>query len=311
MRPGFDSSHRGILRKTRLTTDPMTIPLQLASMLKTPPIHSVPALAKTVAPMALLAALAGCAAAPEKKIETPAERSVEELAIIPDAVPKVEPRSELGNMKTYEVFGKRYYVLDSSDGFTQEGIASWYGPKFHGKKTSNGEIYDMYGMTAAHKTLPLPSYLEVKNLENGRQIIVRVNDRGPFHDNRIVDLSYTAALKLDMLNQGTALVEIRALNPKSHQRGGAPVETRANADAATAPAEFYIQVGVFSDLTNAENLKHKLAALQAPVKVDETTLNETTAYRVKIGPLDDIETADDVVSRLGPLGIHQHRILLE
>ena len=266
--------------------------------------------AKLTAPVLLLAALAACSSAPEKKA-APAERSVEELARIPDAVPKVEPKSELGNMKTYEVFGKRYYVLDSSEGFTQEGIASWYGPKFHGKKTSSGEIYDMYAMTAAHKTLPLPSYLEVKNLENGRKIIVRVNDRGPFHDNRIVDLSYTAALKLDMFAKGTALVEIRAINPRSYTAGGAPVETRPKVDTETTPAQFYIQVGVFSDLNNAENLKNKLLSLQTPVQVDEAMLNETAVYRVKIGPLDDIETADALVYQLEPLGIREHRILLE
>ena len=265
---------------------------------------------KLTAPVLLLAALSACSSAPEKKA-APAERSVEELTRIPDAVPKVEPKSELGNMKTYEVFGKRYYVLDSSDGFTQEGIASWYGPKFHGKKTSSGEIYDMYAMTAAHKTLPLPSYLEVKNLENGRKIIVRVNDRGPFHDNRIVDLSYTAALKLDMFAKGTALVEIRAINPRSYTAGGAPVETRPKVDTETTPAQFYIQVGVFSDQNNAENLKNKLLSLQTPVQVDEATLNETAVYRVKIGPLDDIETADALVYQLEPLGIREHRILLE
>ena len=264
---------------------------------------------KITAPVLLLAALSACSSAPEKA--APAERSVEELTRIPDAAPKVEPKSELGNMKTYEVFGKRYYVLDSSDGFNQEGIASWYGPKFHGKKTSSGEIYDMYAMTAAHKTLPLPSYLEVKNLENGRKIIVRVNDRGPFHDNRIVDLSYTAALKLDMFAKGTALVKIRAINPRSYKAGGAPVETRAKVDTEATPPQFYIQVGVFADQNNAESLKNKLLTLQTPVKVDQATLNETAVYRVKIGPLDDIETADGLVNRLKPLGIHEHRILLE
>ena len=237
------------------------------------------------------------------------KRSPAELAKIPDAVPKVEPRSELGNMKTYEVFGKRYFVLESSDGFTQKGIASWYGPKFHGKKTSSGEIYDMYAMTAAHKTLPLPSYLEVKNLENGRKIIVRVNDRGPFHDNRVVDLSYTAAIKLDMIGKGTALVEIRAINPRSHRRGGAPVVDRAREDRA--PPVFYIQVGVFSDYNNAARLKDRLRGLEAPVRTEETTLNGAAAFRVKIGPLDNIDIADAIVGRLELFDIHDHRILLE
>ena len=230
---------------------------------------------------------------------------------IPDAVPKVEPRSKLGNMRTYEVFGKRYYVLDSSDGFTQKGIASWYGPKFHGKKTSNWETYDMYAMTAAHKTLPLPSYLEVKNLENSRKIIVRVNDRGPFHDNRVVDLSYTAAIKLGMIAEGTALVEIRAINPRTHRGGGSPIVTRPGKPGKTGVLDFYIQVGVFSDFTNAERIKDKLQELNTPINVEATMLDSGVAFRVKIGPLNNIEVADDIVSRLGLFDIHDHRILLE
>ena len=238
-------------------------------------------------------------------------RSPGELAKIPDAVPRVEPKSDLGNMKTYEVFGKRYFVLDSSDGFTQKGIASWYGPDFHGKKTSSGEIYDMYAMTAAHKTLPLPTYLEVKNLENGRKIIVRVNDRGPFHDNRIVDLSYTAAIKLDVIAKGTALVEISAINPRSYRSGGAPVVTRSRPREERAPLDFYIQVGVFSDYSNAVGMKNRLLALEAPVRIEETMLNGAAAFRVKIGPLNNIDIADGIVEGLYLFDIHDHRILLE
>ena len=257
----------------------------------------------------LLSGITACSTAPQK-YATPS-RSQADLAKIPDAVPEVEPRSELGNMRTYEVFGKRYYVLDSSDGFTQKGIASWYGPKFHGKKTSNGEIYDMYAMTAAHKTLPLPSYLEVKNLENGRKIIVRVNDRGPFHDNRVVDLSYTAAIKLGMIAEGTALVEIRAINPRTHRGGGSPVKTRPGKPGKSRVLDFYIQVGVFSEFNNAEKLKDKLRELKTPITVEATMLNDGVAFRVKIGPLNNIGIADEIISRLGLYDIHDHRILLE
>ena len=260
-----------------------------------------------VALLLLCVAISACSTAPKKHAAP--KRSPAQLAKIPDAVPRVEPKSKLGNMKTYEVFGKRYFVLGSSDGFTQKGIASWYGPKFHGKKTSSGEIYDMYAMTAAHKTLPLPTYLEVKNLENGRKVIVRVNDRGPFHDNRVVDLSYTAAVKLDVIGKGTALVEIRAINPRSYRGGGAPTQTRSRGKRS-AP-DFYIQVGVFSDVKNAKRLKRSLKALKKPVKVEKTRLNRRKAYRVKIGPLNNIETADDIVSRLAQFDIHDHRILLE
>jgi rare lipoprotein A len=132
---------------------------------------------------------------------------------VPDAIPRAEPRSVYGNPPFYDVFGKRYYVMASSVGYVERGVASWYGPGFHKERTSVGEPYDMYGMTAAHKTLPLPAYVRVTNLQNGRSCVVRVNDRGPFVGNRIIDLSYTAAAKLDMLRDGTAMVEVRALQP--------------------------------------------------------------------------------------------------
>jgi rare lipoprotein A len=135
-----------------------------------------------------------------------------DVLLIPDAVPHWEPRSRYGNPRSYDVLGQRYYVSVSSDGYVERGVASWYGPGFHAVRTSIGESYDMYAMTAAHKTLPLPTYVRVTNLENGRTVVVRVNDRGPFVSNRIIDLSYTAAAKLDMLRKGTAMVEVRAID---------------------------------------------------------------------------------------------------
>jgi rare lipoprotein A (peptidoglycan hydrolase) len=163
---------------------------------------------------------------------------------VPDVVPRVEPRSRSGNPPFYEVFGKRYYVLSSSVAYVERGVASWYGPGFHKVRTSTGEIYDMYGMTAAHKTLPLPAYVRVTNLQNGRSIVVRVNDRGPFVGNRIIDLSYTAASRLDMLRNGTAMVEVRAIDPSVPTRDqGLPLLAAApmappsgQAGAAAAPA---------------------------------------------------------------------------
>ena len=131
---------------------------------------------------------------------------------VPDATPRVETRARNGNPPFYDVFGKRYFVLSSSAGYWERGVASWYGPGFHKVRTSTGEPYDMYAMTAAHRTLPLPAYVRVTNLENGRSVVVRINDRGPFVGNRIIDLSYTAAAKLDMLRNGTALVEVRAID---------------------------------------------------------------------------------------------------
>ena len=140
-----------------------------------------------------------------------------DVSNLPNAVPKVEPIRKAGNKSPYTVFGKTYRVLPSSLGYRERGIASWYGNKFHGRKTSNGEIYSMYEMTAAHKSLPIPSYVKVTNLDNGRTVIVRVNDRGPFHGDRIIDLSYAAAKKLDYSNKGTANVEVVAIDPRAHQ----------------------------------------------------------------------------------------------
>jgi rare lipoprotein A len=150
---------------------------------------------------------------------------------VPDMVPRNEPRSRNGNPPFYDVMGKRYFVLSSSVGYVERGVASWYGPGFHKVRTSTGEPYDMYAMTAAHKTLPLPAYVRVTNLQNGRSIVVRVNDRGPFVGNRIIDLSYTAASKLDMLRNGTAMVEVRTLEAAAV---GAPLTAALAAPSAAA-----------------------------------------------------------------------------
>ena len=171
--------------------------------------------------LALAAVLSGCASAPRVSappatVQVPPRSTPPppaRLLDVPDAIPRAEPRSIYGNPPSYEVFGKRYYVMASSVGYVERGVASWYGPGFHKELTSVREPYDMYGMTAAHKTLPLPAYVRVTNLQNGRSCVVRVNDRGPFVGNRIIDLSYTAAAKLDMLRDGTAMVEVRVLQP--------------------------------------------------------------------------------------------------
>ena len=137
----------------------------------------------------------------------------QDLDAVPDAVPVEEPLSRYGNPEEYEVFGESYRVMDSSEGYVAEGLASWYGDEFQGRRTSSGEPFDMYLMTAAHRTLPIPTYVEVTNLENGRVAVVRVNDRGPFHSDRIIDLSYVAARKLGIVGPGTAKVRVRALEP--------------------------------------------------------------------------------------------------
>ena len=141
----------------------------------------------------------------------PRSGSVAGRGLPDDPVPRREAKSRYGNGPVYEVLGKRYTVLPSAVGYKERGVASWYGDKFHGNLTSNREVYDMHAMTAAHKTLPLPTYVRVRNLSNGNMIIVRVNDRGPFVSNRIIDLSYSAAKKLDMIGTGTSLVEVEAI----------------------------------------------------------------------------------------------------
>jgi rare lipoprotein A len=153
-------------------------------------------------------------------------------AEIADAVPKVEPKSKYGNPKSYVVFGKRYYTKASADGHVERGLASWYGKKFHGRRTSSGERYNMHAMTAAHKSLPLPTYVKVTNLKNGRSAVVKVNDRGPFHDKRVIDLSYAAAKKLGVVRHGTAMVEVRAIDPRNPGSGGFSNSLLADAGSA-------------------------------------------------------------------------------
>jgi peptidoglycan lytic transglycosylase len=156
--------------------------------------------------LGIIALIAGCGTTIERDSEPePVARAI--------APPSAEPLSWYGNPNAYEVFGKRYYPLKSSRGFVETGIASWYGPGFHGRLTSTREIYDMYQMTAAHKLLPLPTYVEVTNLQNGRKIVVRINDRGPFYEDRVIDLSYAAANKLGILYSGTGIVRVRAIDP--------------------------------------------------------------------------------------------------
>ena len=189
--------------------------------------------------LAIAAGMTACFSAPPRREipstappPPPAERPPPPDSV-PDMVPRNEPRSRNGNPPFYDVMGKRYFVLSSSVGYVERGVASWYGPGFHKVRTSTGEPYDMYAMTAAHKTLPLPAYVRVTNLQNGRSIVVRVNDRGPFVGNRIIDLSYTAASKLDMLRNGTAMVEVRTLEAAAV---GAPLTAALAAPSAALSA---------------------------------------------------------------------------
>ena len=265
---------------------------------------------------------------------------------VPDAVPRVEPRSRYGNPPFYEVFGKRYYVLSSSIGYWERGVASWYGPGFHKERTSTGESYDMYGMTAAHKTLPLPAYVRVTNLQNGRSVVVRVNDRGPFVSNRIIDLSYTAAAKLDMLRHGTAMVEIRSIDPTvapppltlaaAGSPAPAPVPAAAPlvVPAAQTPTPtpaftststpkptpaaalggpgLFVQAGAFSDPANAERLAAKLrGGSYGKVYVRDDQIAGRKMYRVRIGPVPDVAEFDRVVAALERAGVKDAHLALD
>lgn len=244
---------------------------------------------------------------------------------IPDAVPKVEAHSRYGNPSNYVVFGKRYNVLPTSKNYVERGIASWYGTKFHGNRTSSGESYDMYAMTAAHKTLPLPTYARVTNITNGRSVVVKINDRGPFHGNRVIDLSYSAAAKLGILGEGTGLVEVRALDPRQTDPGPQLIEVKrlpaapaiprtdipTQTAAHTAP-RLYLQIGAFVNRQNAEQLRNKLSQVKIPdIQISEDHQNQRSVYRVRIGPLASVADADLMATSLERYGITNPHVVID
>lgn len=245
-----------------------------------------------------------------------AERDRLDIAAIPDAIPRPEPRSRYGNPPYYEVLGRRYYVRASSEGYAERGVASWYGTKFHGRRTSSGEPYDMYAMTAAHPTLPIPTYVEVTNLKNGRKVVVKVNDRGPFHANRLIDLSYVAALKLGIVNEGTGLVEVRALTGAAAADAAEPAAPAA-VEAASTPAVqpgLFLQVGAFGDRVNAERLSQRIAtaAPRRDVKIHEAGSSDgRPLFRVRLGPLPGVAEADRLVRELAKLGIKEAHVVID
>jgi len=263
-----------------------------------------PILAAPVLVGLLVGPLAGCSSSPTGDGAPERPRDVSD---IPNAVPRVEPLSRYGNPPYYEVLGKRYYTLRSSKGFAERGIASWYGTKFHGKRTSSGEPYDMYTMSAAHKILPLPTYAKVTNLQTGRSVVVRINDRGPFHDNRVIDLSYAAATKLGILGRGTGLVELRALDP--YQREPEPSPPR---DPDPRGPTLYVQVGAFGSHHNADKLRSRLRhALAGAIRIQGAEVAGKSMYRVQVGPLASVENADALSERLIRLGYHDLNVIVE
>lgn len=230
-------------------------------------------------------------------------KSSVDLAKVKDAVPRSEPLSATGN-KPYVVFGKQYVPLKSNKGFRQKGTASWYGKKFHGKRTSSGEAYDMYQMTAAHTVLPIPSYAQVTNLNNGRSIIVRVNDRGPFKHNRVMDLSYAAALKLDVVKSGTGRVEIVAI--------GDSTSVRQRETSGTGEAQAFIQLGAYSNQGAAYSLQKQLQSDgYADVAVNRIVQNGLNLYRVRLGPVDKIGDVNFLLGDLHHAGHTDAHLIIE
>ena len=299
-------------------------------------IHARP----TLLILALGLALAGCGTAPTKtsqnedtpvippykgggyyKDDGPGANPPANLGETPDAVPKWEPLHRYANDK-YKVMGKEYLPLSPEQGYKAKGLASWYGRKFHGKATSSGEPYDMYAMSAAHATLPLPSYAKVTNLDNGKSIIVRVNDRGPFHDGRIIDLSYTAAYKLDIL-KGVTPVEVEAVLPETAPTSfiaqaeddfnplASPKPAVAEAPAPKPPAgnAVYLQLGAFSNPATADGILAKATAKLSKGFPGVMRLEVNGLYKVQAGPFANHEEADRALERvLNELGIKAYKV---
>jgi rare lipoprotein A len=220
------------------------------------------------------------------------------ISQVPDVVPVPTRRTMAGNRSPYTVLGKSYSVMASEEGYSERGVASWYGEKFHGHKTSNGEVFDMYLASAAHKSLPIPSFLRVTNLDNNRSIVVRVNDRGPFHGDRLIDLSYAAAVKLGYADRGTARVQLDAIVPRGDSNrtiASSTSTTVLNAGNSFA-AEKYLQVGAYSRRDSAEEVSSKLRKLtNRPVFIRSIqTVNNGTMHRVRIGPVNDSREIDNL-----------------
>lgn len=244
----------------------------------------------------LLLAACGREAVREVSDGPPSERF--DPALIERPEPRPEPRSAYGNHSPYEVLGRTYRVMDSAAGYSESGVASWYGTKFHGRLTSSGEPYDLYQLTAAHRTLPLPTWVEVTRLDTGKTIIVRVNDRGPFHPDRIIDLSWAAASKLGMTELGTAPVEVRAI---AFEDG--PGDT-----PRPARVPVYVQVGAFSERQRAHRVVEDLErAGIGPIESESARTDVGHVWRVRLGPIDEVSRAIALVDRVAELGLGRAR----
>ncbi|GAB5479732.1 MAG: septal ring lytic transglycosylase RlpA family protein [Marinobacter nauticus] len=287
---------------------------------------------KRIPALALAALLAGCASSPE--VDQSSRYTIKQdrapsgsfdASGLADATPRYEQPRTAGNKSPYTVWGKRYHVMDSNDGYVQRGTASWYGEKFHGHKTSNGEVFDMYAMSAAHKSLRIPGYARVTNLDNGRSVIVRVNDRGPFHGDRLIDLSYAAAKKLGYQSRGTARVEVAAITVRPDgamflagkpfdAAGQAPVvASQSSGTTELAAGEgLFVQLGAFSQRDPAEAMRERLlGVLDNPVRVREITTDNGRFHRVQVGPFKSEGDARYAQNLLESRGFRQSIVLTD
>jgi rare lipoprotein A len=257
----------------------------------------------------LLASCAGEQARVDEETDGPSTSNLR-AEDVRDAVPRAEPLARYGNHSPYEVFGKKYYVLESSEGYHKQGIASWYGSKFHGRRTSSGEPYDMHLATAAHKSLPLPTYAEVTNLDNGKKVIVKINDRGPFKDDRLIDLSYGAALRLDMVATGTARVDLKVIDADKWSAGvqvrAAPAPSSIDLPAGTSGST-WLQAGAYGRREGAVELAGRLErASLVPVSIRDAD----DLFRVWLGPYTSHAEVESVIQRAIELGFERpHRVM--
>ena len=262
-----------------------------APVADTPRTVSSPRVAPVVGEPAAPRRCANCPT-PDKDYAPTADEIPADVANTPDAVPKNEPRSKYGNPPSYEALGQRYEVMpEAPRSFRETGKASWYGKKFHGRRTASGEKYDMFAMTAAHKTLPLPSYARVTNTGNGRSVVVKINDRGPFHPGRIVDLSYAAAAKIDLLHHGSADVVLEVLTA---EQGGSSIES-----AEGKPR--YLEVGRFNDPVDAVALQERLRKLgfdNSELLVSASDAGDGDEQVLRVGPYKDFASLEQARKRL-------------
>ncbi len=230
-----------------------------------------------------------------------------DLSHIPDAVPRKETRTIAGNKDPYTILGKTYHLIKDESSYKERGYASWYGQKFNGYKTSNGEIYDMYAMTAAHKTLPIPSYVRVTNVANGKTVVVRVNDRGPFHEGRVIDLSYAAAQRIGIHKHGTGLVDVEIVLPNDGPAIPRRAEAPINSTETRLPDNTYLQIAAFSTLDAARDYSAALATKMTFIPVIHSDLAPKEIHRVRIGPFKTtqaLQAARDQLAKLNLFDVH-------